>query len=153
MKKPLFCFFYLFIFSGTFAQEKELEIMAPFIIEGIWTGKLTQVSGGIAREYAYEITISLKDSLISGMGTIKTGTSYANFDIKGKLIGSKVDLEDIKISNENIPNRSAWCIKKMPLKFKFGNGAYLLEGPWSGTSTLKPCTPGMIFLRKETLRA
>ena len=105
MKKPLFCFFYLFIFSGIFAQEKELEIMAPFIIEGIWTGKLTQVSGGIAREYAYEITISLKDSLISGMGTIKTGTSYANFDIKGKLIGSKVDLEDIKISNEK-PNGS-----------------------------------------------
>jgi hypothetical protein len=135
------------------AQEKELEIMAPFILEGEWTGKLTQVSGGIAREYSYEIKISLQDSIISGKASLKSGSNYAYFDIRGTLKGSSVALEDLRISNELIPNGSAWCIKKMPLKLKFLNGVFLLEGPWTGTSILKPCTPGMIYLWKATPRA
>jgi len=144
---------FLLIFSFARAQEMELEIMAPFILEGEWSGKLMQVSGGIAKEYNYEIKISLKDSLISGKASLKSGTNFAFFDIKGKYKGSSVDLEDLRISNELIPNGSAWCIKKMPLKLKFLNGVYLLEGPWTGTSTLKPCTPGMIYLWKATVRA
>jgi hypothetical protein len=153
MIRLLYLLSFLLTFSSIIAQEKELEIMAPFILEGEWTGKLTQLSGGIAKEYQYEIKISLKDSLISGKASLKSGSNYAYFDIKGILKGSSVELEDLRISNELIPSRSAWCIKKMPLKFKFWNGAYLLEGPWTGTSTLKPCTPGMIYLWKATVRA
>jgi hypothetical protein len=153
MNRFFYSFLLLFCLSGTWAQEKELEIMAPFILEGEWTGKLTQISGGIAREYNYDIKISLQDSLISGKASLKSGSNYAYFDIKGKYKGSAVDLEDLRISNELIPSRSAWCIKKMPLKLKFLNGVFLLEGPWTGTSTLKPCTPGMIYLWKATVRA
>ncbi len=153
MKRFLYSILLLFCFSGIIAQEKELEIMAPFILEGEWSGKLTQVSGGIAREYNYEIKISLQDSIISGKASLKSGSNYAYFDIKGTLKGSSVELEDLRITNELIPSRSAWCIKKMPLKLKFLNGVFLLEGPWTGTSTLKPCTPGMVYLWKATVRA
>ena len=68
-------FSFLLILSGLSlaAQENELEIMAPFIIEGEWTGKLTQYSGGIAKEYVYEIKLVRKDSTLTGIGIIKTG--------------------------------------------------------------------------------
>jgi hypothetical protein len=153
MRSLLFSF--LLVFSGfsLTAQEKELEIMAPYVIEGEWTGKLTQYSGGIAKEYVYEIKLVLKDSVLSGNAILKSGGSFANFEMKGSLKATAVNLEDVRITNEMINVRSAWCIKKMPLKLKFYNGAYLLEGPWSGTSTLKPCTPGMIYLWKATPRA
>jgi hypothetical protein len=153
MRPLLFSFLLLFSGLSTAAQEKELEIMAPFIIEGEWTGKLTQYSGGIAKEYVYEIKLVVKDSILRGNGTIKSGGSFANFELKGILKASTVNLEDVRITNEMISGRSAWCIKKMPLKLKFYNGTYMLEGPWSGTSTLKPCSPGMIYLWKATPRA
>ena len=148
-------FSFLLILSGLSlaAQENELEIMAPFIVEGEWTGKLTQYSGGIAKEYVYEIKLVLKDSTLTGIGIIKTGENFASFELKGSLKATAVNLEDVRITNEMISGRSAWCIKKMPLKLKFYNGAFLLEGPWSGISTLKPCTPGMIYLWKATPRA
>ena len=153
MRPLLFSFLLLMSALSLSAQEKELEIMAPYIIEGEWTGKLTQYSGGIAREYVYDIKLVLKDSILSGKAMLKSGESFANFELRGRLKATAVNLEDVRITNEMIIGRSAWCIKKMPLKLKFFNGAFLLEGPWSGTSTLKPCSPGMIYLWKVTPRA
>jgi hypothetical protein len=135
------------------AQEKELEIMAPYVLDGKWTGILTQMSGGISQEYAYEISLKLKGNNLSGNGSIKTGSLYAHFEIRGHLDGSAVYLEDLRITNEKMREMASWCIKKMPLKLKFRGGAYRLEGPWSGKSSYGPCTPGQIYLKKETVRA
>jgi hypothetical protein len=152
--KKLLLYTLLLTFSFSLsAQETELEIMAPYIVGGRWTGKLTQKVGGISQEYDYELTLTLTGNEIIGKGILKTGSSYGYFDVKGTLIGSAVKLEDVRITNQNIRERAAWCIKNMPLQFRFRNGAYSLEGPWSGFSSIGSCNPGFIYLRKEAIRA
>jgi len=144
--------FFAFSFS-CFAQEKELAIMAPYIVGGKWTGKLTQKTGGISQEYEYEVDLTLKNNIIGGKAVIKTASMYAYFEIKGTLSGSNVNIEDIRITNENIRDRAAWCIKKLSLKFIFRDGAYRLEGSWSGRAATGDCQPGYIYLRKAAIKA
>jgi hypothetical protein len=155
MKKiPLTLALLFLIFSlPSFAQEKELAIMAPYIVGGKWTGKLTQKTGGISQEYEYEVDLTLKNNIIGGKAVIKTASMYANFEIKGTLSGTSVNIEDIRITNENIRDKAAWCIKKLSLKFLFRDGAYRLEGAWSGRSSIGDCQPGYIYLRKAAIKA
>ncbi len=135
------------------AQVAELEIMAPYVIAGKWTGQLTQVSGGIAKQYYYEVDLTLNGTTIAGKGIIKTGSMYGYFRIKGELKGHQVLLKDVEITNEKIRERAAWCIKNMPLQFLYRAGAYRLEGPWSGYTTRGDCQPGRIYLQKAAIRA
>lgn len=135
------------------AQDEELKTVAPYILQGQWKGKLTQLVGGIAKEYDFEISLKLNGDIISGTGVLKAGNNYGNFEISGKLEGTSVSLEDVKITNKNIRQNADWCIKKMPLKFLFRASAFRLEGPWSGYSEYGSCKPGQIFLKKESIRA
>jgi hypothetical protein len=135
------------------AQDKELSIMAPYVMAGKWTGKIIQQKGGIAEEYYYEIELSLSGTELSGKGFIKADNNYGHFEISGTLKGNLVKLEDLRISNENIRERAAWCIKKMELKLIFRNGSYCLEGPWTGYSQLGNCSPGNIYLKKSAIKA
>ena len=127
--------------------------MAPYVMSGKWTGKITQQKGGLAEEYYYEIELSLSDTKLSGKGYIKTNNNYGYFEISGNLKGNTVKLEDIRITNENIRERAAWCIKNMQLKLIFKNGNYCLEGPWTGYSQLGNCSPGHIYLKKNAIKA
>lgn len=143
----------LFLWPNLQAQETELAVMAPLMLAGKWTGKLTQDKGGIARTYYYEIEISLDGQDIVGTGMIRAGRMFGYFNLKGRLEGTKVTLEDIEITNEEIKERAAWCLKKMPLKFRFQEGKYKLIGPWSGVVPWRDCSPGEIELEKASIRA
>jgi hypothetical protein len=136
-----------------FGQTEELEIMAPYIISGKWTGRLTQGVGGISKSYVYEIELELNGNQIKGTGVIKTGSNFGYFKISGTLEGNKVRLKDVEITNEKIRERAAWCIKNMPLQFLFKNGTYRLEGPWTGYTSKGDCSPGRIYLEKSAIRA
>ncbi len=154
MNRLLFLVSVLFILPPMLqAQNKELSLMAPYVLAGKWTGKIKQQAGGIAEEYIYEISLKLNGNNISGTGVIKTGSMYGYFELSGKLNGNSVQLEDLRITNENIRDRAAWCIKKMKLRFLFKDGHYVLEGPWSGYSSMGNCSPGNIYLKKEAIRA
>lgn len=142
-----------FLLPSLSAQEKELAVMAPLILSGKWTGKLTQEKGGIAKTYYYEVELSLNGQDIVGTGMIRAGRMFGYFNIKGKLEGTKVTLEDIEITNEEIKERAAWCLKKMPLHFRFQDRKYKLIGPWSGVVPWRDCSPGEIELEKASIRA
>jgi hypothetical protein len=146
-------FFFVCLTPHSRAQHEELEIMMPYIIGGKWTGNLIQQSGGIAKNYFYEIELSVKDSLISGTAIIQTNTDFCQFELSGKIRTLEVQLEDVRITDEKIKNRAAWCIKQMKLQFLFKEGSYRLEGSWYGNSKIGKCQPGLIILKKETVRA
>lgn len=148
-----FLFFFFCTNKEVSAQEKELAIMAPYVIGGKWTGKIVQQKGGIAESYYYEIELSLTHNKIKGKGFIKTESMYGHFEISGSLNGSAVQLEDVRITNENIREQAAWCIKKMRLNLIFKNGVYCLEGPWSGYTQWGDCSPGKIYLKRDAIRA
>lgn len=84
---------------------------------------------------------------------IRAGRMFGYFNLKGRLEGTKVTLEDIEITNEEIKERAAWCLKKMPLKFRFQDSKYKLIGPWSGVVPWRDCSPGEIELEKASIRA
>ena len=137
----------------SYAQQSELEIMAPYVLSGAWVGELTQEAGGIAKRYQYEVDLTLEGNKISGKGILTVGNMFGDFEISGYFDGQDVFLEDIKITNENIRDKAAWCIKRMPLKLLFKKGEYCLEGSWSGYTSAGQCSPGRIYLKKIAIKA
>lgn len=147
----------LTFFIGTqhiaLAQKEQLSLMAPYVLEGKWTGHLTQQAGGLARKYYYQIEITLHGNEILAKGFIKETNREGHFAIEGSYSGTIVQLKDLRITQQKLPKKAAWCIKTMKLQLILRDGVFCLKGDWSGYVPWGNCNPGTIFLTKDTIRA
>ncbi|MCH2042691.1 MAG: hypothetical protein MK212_01000 [Saprospiraceae bacterium] len=138
----------------SFAQEDLLQKVAPDHIPGKWKGKLIQGEGGLAREYTFELNLELDtQNKIKGHSYIYVDKSHAKISLKGELKGNQIHLQEIKIVDYKITPSYLWCIKKMDLKFLFKRSFFRLEGKWTGSTSQGECTPGVIQLKKATIKA
>lgn len=145
--------FSLFSFAAL-AQKDLLSKVAPSHIPGKWKGKLIQGKGGLAREYTFELDLELDDqNKIKGNSYIYVDKSHAKISLKGELRGDKIHIQEIKIVDYKITPSYLWCIKKMDLKFLFKRSYFRLEGKWKGNTSQGECTPGVIQLKKATIKA
>lgn len=128
-------------------------------VSGHWEGTGTRDAGmGKRRTYNIELDLTQKGKTLTGISYVHIEMDsklyHAKMEVQGKVNGTYVKYEEIKILNcDSIP-AAAWCIKKVELIHRIQDSKPTLEGIWEGyTNTKKEeCVPGRVFLQKKPPR-
>jgi hypothetical protein len=65
--------------------------------------------------------------------------------LRGRVVNGALLFKEIRITDQNPPLGSRWCIKGGRLRISVSNGRVFLRGPWSDPG----CNSGQIRLQKQ----
>ncbi|MEL7222767.1 MAG: hypothetical protein AAGJ93_15705 [Bacteroidota bacterium] len=119
------------------------------ILNGKWSGKLTQVDGGFSDEYDFEIYVIGDDKSYQGRTYVEVPNVLGIMSFTAKLNSKTFYLEEAELLYSRKPEDMSWCFKRMQLRVVKRKGQWYLEGPWQGSSKYGNCQPGWVSLVKE----
>lgn len=142
--------FSLFLFLGADAQSKK----SKNILNGQWSGIVTQEKDGGSTIYKFEVYIAQDGKKITGRSYVEYEDIYAIMDFEGSIkAGKMVFLEETNIVDYKKTKDVEWCMKKCQLMLKYDGEQLVLEGFWQGSSVIGACIPGKVKLTMEEPRA
>jgi hypothetical protein len=114
---------------------------------GRWKGTLYQPGGTLRSKFNFTMRFWQKGKNISGFSRISISDApqyYGVMRLKGTVKRNGLVFREIKVTQENLPPDSYWCIKSGKLKLTYPKGRSTLKGNWQGSS----CPTGTIVLKK-----
>ncbi len=132
-----------------------LAANAQELLNGEWTGYLTQHIMGSISESPLVLNITQEKDQLSGIAYIEASEFLnisAKMDFKGYLQGDSIIIQEDKIlEGDVLGDGVGWCIKTLVVKLESFEGGYKLVGRWSGIEdgNNKACIPGEVLLEKE----
>jgi len=148
MNKPIkHIAFVLALFLTPFFSFSQTEI------QGYWTGTLNMATGGCFAVYNIEFQLQVVGDKINGYSFHYTDTStFVREDFVGKIDsgGTKINIQEHKVSLYKIPGDCVPCLKNYTLKVSETKDGPQLSGSWTGKKLEdgKACPGGVITLRK-----
>lgn len=143
MKTVILLVALLFGNQALFAQDNLLDH-----INGKWTGKLLQGSGGLDQQYPFELQLEMVGDEVVGYSKIEWKDYYGEMDIVGRIENGKLILEETEITNQSLSG-GRWCMKDMELDFSMIGNTARLSGQWEEDPNANVCR-GDLWVEKET---
>lgn len=125
----------------------------PVVLNGKWTGVLTQDRGGFVPEYHFEMTLRQKDGQFTGSSYVSVRKIFARWSLQADFKDGVLHFRETELGRHSQLEDLYWCLKEGKLYLKQVNNRWVLYGSWSGNSDLGPCVPGKIRLEKEIPQA
>ncbi len=128
--------------SNTRQQPRSLN---PARFRGNWAGFLTQPG----RTWDYEMSLRrIGTSRFTGTSVItdlNNPSVFGVMSLRGRVVNGALLFKEIRITDQNPPPGSRWCIKGGRLQISVSNGRVFLRGPWSDPG----CNSGQIRLKRK----
>jgi len=125
-------------------QQKKLP--DPRRFQGNWTGIITGIG---TPSYSYEMNLRRRGSSVfvgtSVITDLNNSSIFGVMPLRGRVVNGALLFKEIRITDQNPPLGSRWCIKGGRLRISVSNGRVFLRGPWSDPG----CNSGQIRLQKQ----
>jgi hypothetical protein len=114
-------------------------------LQGSWKGILTQPDA----IFNYRLTLkSVESNKFTGVARIETKDSpkfFGVMNLTGQLVNDELQIQETKISTQNVMSGKRWCLKTVNLKVVSSNNKVSLNGLWFQPG----CNAGNVKLRRE----